>query len=303
MKYYSIHHVLVMCLLCFVGYASKAQSSEPDTLLWKRKFNLTLNFNQAAFSSNWKAGGINSIGFNSIFNYKANYKDKKNSWDNELDVAFGFVNSSGQGYRKTIDRLFLDTKYGYELNKNWGVFSSLNLLSQFSRGYNYKDDNVSALISDFFAPAFITSAWGVEYHPAEYFKLRISPFAPRLTIVHDARRFTRTVDSKPYGVDSTKTTRFEWLAFQMQAEFNKEIVKNINLKWRYLLYANYETLDLKTIDHRVDIDIIAKVNKYINVGIGGILLYDFDQDSGAQLSQVFSFGFLYTFQNYQDSKK
>lgn len=278
-------------------------AQNPDSLIWKKKLNFALNFNQASFSSNWKAGGVNSIGFNGLFNYKANYKRERASWDNEIDLAFGFVNNKGQGYRKTLDRLYLDTKYGYELSKNWGLFTSLNFLSQFGPGYNYLDDNTSEQISDAFAPAFITSAWGLEYHPVEYFKIRFSPFAPRVTIVREPTRFTKSVGPEPYGVDSTKTARFEWWAFQMMAEFNKEIAPNVNLKWRYLLYANYETLDLKTIDHRVDLDIVAKVNRYINVSLGGILLYDYDQDLGVQLSQVFSLGFLYTFQNYEEPKK
>jgi hypothetical protein len=293
---------VISCFTLLPVFVS-AQDANPDTLVWKRKFNFAINFNQASFSSNWKAGGINSVGFNTLFNYKANYKEGRRSWDNDLDLAFGFVNNSGQGYRKTIDRMFFDTKYGYDLNKNWGLFSSLNFLSQFAPGYNYVDDDTKTIISDFFAPAFITSAWGFEYHRVEYFKLRISPFAPRLTIVQDPRRFTRSVGPEPYGVDSTKTTRFEVLAAQVLAEFDKEVLTNVNLKWRYVMFANYETFEPKTIDHRIDIDIIAKVNKYINVGLGGILLYDFDQDTGAQFSQVFSLGFLYTFQNYEDPKK
>lgn len=283
--------------------ALSAQSLHPDSVTWKKKINFSINFNQAAFSSNWKAGGISSIGFNSLFNYKVNYQEGRRSWDNDIDLAYGFVNNSGQGYRKTIDRIFLDTKYGYEINKNWSIFSSLNFLSQFAKGYNYGDDGSEALISAGFAPAFITSAWGLEYHPVEYFKVRFAPFAPRLTIVNNAQRFTKTVGPEPYGVDSLETTRFEIAAAQILAEFDKEIVRNVNLKWRYVMFANYETLEPKTIDHRFDIDIISKVNKFINVGIGGILLYDYDQDSGVQLSQVFSFGFLYTFQNYEDEKK
>ena len=77
----------------------------------------------------------------------------------------------------------------------------------------------------------------------------------------------------------------------------------MNLKWRYLFFANYETLEMKTIDHRLDVNLTAKVNKFVNVSLGGILLYDFDQDSGVQLSQAFSLGFQYTFQNYRDKKK
>lgn len=277
-------------------------SQDTDTLRWKKKFNFAVNINQASFSSNWKAGGINAFGFNSLLNYKANYKEGRRSWDNEIDFAFGLVNNKGQGYRKTLDRLYADTKFGYELNKNWGLFSSLTFLSQFAEGYNYLDDGTSQIISDAFAPAFITSAWGFEYHPVEYFKVRIAPFAPRLTIVREPTRFTKSVGPEPYGVDSTKTTRFEILSFMLQAEFNKEILTNVNFKWRYQLYANYETFDSKRIDHRLDLDFIAKVNNYINVTLGGILLYDYDQDSGVQLSQVFSLGFLYTFQNYEEPK-
>jgi hypothetical protein len=302
MKHLSLCKHVVFAAFAFCTIAVSVHAQSTDTLLWKRKINLVLNFNQASFSSNWKAGGINSLGLTSQFNYKANYKEGRRGWDNELDLAFGFVNNSGQGYRKTIDRLYVDTKYGYDLNKNWGLFTALNLVTQFAKGYKYADDNSSTLISDFAAPAFITSAWGLEYHPVDYFKVRFSPFAPRLTIVRDAQRFTKSVGPVPYGVDSTESSRFEILAAQIQAEFNREIIKNVNLKWRYVLFANYETFEPKTIDHRLDLDIMMKVNKFINVGIGGILLYDYDQDSEVQLSQVFSFGFLYSFQNFEEPK-
>lgn len=302
MDCYSLRTTIVVFLLFLILLTLPILifGQNPDSVVWKKKLNFAANFNQSAFSSNWKAGGINSAGFNSLFNYKANYKKFRDSWDNEIDLAFGFVNNSGQGYRKTSDRIFLDTKYGYDLSKNWALFTSLSFLSQFDKGYNYND--TKELISDAFAPAFITSAWGLEYRPVEYFKVRISPLAPRITIVRQPTRFTKSVGPRPYGVDSTKTTRFEWISFQLLADFNKEIMKNVNLKWRYMLYGNYQTFELKTIDHRIDLDIIAKVNKYINVGLGGIMIYDFDQDTGAQFSQVFSLGFLYTFQNYEEPK-
>jgi hypothetical protein len=294
-------------LLILLSFTASAQIVKIDSLSpWKKKLNFGINVNQASFSSNWKGGGVNSIGLTAQFNYKANYKKNRDSWDNEIDLLYGFVNNSGQGFRKTLDRIYLDTKYGYAISKKWDLFTSLNFLSQFSKGYKYEPDAAGVeqkfLISDIFAPAFITSAWGVEYHPAEYFKLRLSPFAPRITIVQNPTRFTQTVGPEPYGVDSTKTVRYEWLAFQMLAEFNKDIATNVNLKWRYLMFANYETLDLKTIDHRVDLTLTAKVNRFINVSVGGILLYDYDQDSGAQFNQLFTLGFAYTFQNYEDKK-
>ncbi len=287
---------------------AQAQIVQVDSLSnWKKKLLFNFNVNQAAFSSNWKAGGINSIGLNAQFNYQLNYAQDRSSWDNQIDLLYGFVNNSGQGFRKTLDRIFLDTKYGYKISDHWSVFTSLNFLSQFAKGYTYEKDAAgveqAVLISGAFAPAFITSAWGLEYKPVDYFSLRLSPFAPRVTIVSDAARFIPAVDAeRPYGVEPPDNTRWEWLAFQLQADFNKDIAQNLNLKWRYLMYANYQTLELKTIDHRLELMLNAKVNRFITVGLGGILLYDYDQDSGAQLSQVFNFGFAYSFQNFVEPK-
>lgn len=297
--------VIIFLLLIAGSETLTAQIVRIDSLTnWKKKLVTNLNFNQASFSGNWKAGGVNSVGLNAMFNYKANYASEKDTWDNEIDLAYGFVNNSGQGYRKNIDRIYLDTKYGYKLTEKWSAYTSLNFLTQFSKGYKYEDDATGVeqalLISDILAPAFATSSWGAQYTPTNYFNLRISPFSPRLTIVKDPTRFTRTVGPQPYGVDSTETTRMEWLAFQLVADFNKDIATNVNLKWRYMMFANYETLEMKTIDHRLDLTMNIKVGRFVNVGLGGILLYDYDQDSGAQISQVFSIGLGYTFRNYEE---
>ncbi len=293
-----------LCVMLLCSHSLQAQIVKPDTTSnWKKRFMFNASFNQASFSSNWKAGGINSVGLNGALNYKANYAKDKITWDNEIDFLYGFVNNSGQGFRKTLDRMFFDTKVGYKISDKWDLFTSLNFLSQFTEGYRYNDDDSQDLISDIFAPAFITSAWGLQYQPAPYFKVRIAPFAPRVTILSDNNgRFDAVDPVSPYGVLLGETTRFEWLAFQATADFDKDIAKNLNLKWRYMLFANYETLEGKTIDHRLDLMLTAQVNKFISVGLGGILIYDFDQDDEVQLSQNFNFGFRYTFQNYEEKK-
>lgn len=300
--YTVILFALVGCMVC--PLVSEAQIVVPDsTSKWRKKLVFNLNLNQAAFSSNWKGGGINSIGLNTNFDYKADYKDDKQSWDNEIGFTYGFVNNSGQGFRKTLDRFFLDTKYGRAISTKWDIFASLNFSSQFYEGYKYSDDGSTddALISDFLAPAFITLALGMEYHPVPYFKVRISPLAPRVTILNNNNGRFDAVDSiAPYGVEVGEDTRFEWLAFQLTADFDKDIATNLNLKFKYLMFANYETFEGKTIDHRLDLMLTAKVNRFISVSAGGIVLYDIDQDDEVQLSQVFNLGFTYSFQNFVD---
>lgn len=298
--------IILFVLVVFIcPLVTQAQIVVPDsTSKWRKKMIFNLNLNQAAFSSNWKGGGINSIGLNTNFDYKANYKDDKQTWDNEIGFTYGFVKNSGQGFRKTLDRFFVDTKYGRTLSKNWDVFTSFNFASQFYKGYQYPadgGDEDAQLISDFLAPAFVTVAVGLEYHPVDYFKVRISPLAPRLTLLRDNNgRFDAVSTTAPYGVEVGEDTRFEWLAFQLTADFDKNIAENLNLKFKYLMFANYETLEGKTIDHRLDLMLTAKVNRFIGVTLGGILLYDYDQDDEVQLSQAFTLGFTYSIQNYVD---
>lgn len=308
MKSNVILRISLIIIIAFGARYSQAQVIRVDsTTYWKKSFRSGLNINQASFSSNWKAGGVNSFGFNGLLNYKANYRKNKTSWDNQFDFLYGMVNNQGQGYRKTLDRIYMETKVGHDMNEKWSLTTSINFLSQFAKGYKYDKDlngvEVGSLISDVFAPAFITSAWGFEYHPVTYFKLTLSPFSPRVTIVADNNgRFDAVDTVKPYGVLVGESTRFEWLAFQMQAEFNKDIAKNLNLKWRYMMFANYETIEPKTIDHRLDIGLTAKVNSFMNVTLGGILIYDYDQDSAVQLAQAFSLGVAYSFQNFEEKK-
>ncbi|MBK5279525.1 MAG: DUF3078 domain-containing protein [Bacteroidia bacterium] len=307
MKIISNRFVIVIFFLSFISFELAAQFVKVDsTSNWKKSFRLGVNINQASFSSNWKAGGVNSLGFNTLLNYQANYKKDEVSFDNCIDLLYGMVNNEGQGYRKTLDRIYLDTKYGRSMSNKWDMFLSVNFLSQFAKGYSYANDvngvEVATLISDMFAPAYITAALGFEYHPVDYFKVRLAPIAPRVTIVNDVGRFVTVDNPTPYGVNPGDKARYEWLAFQMLAEFNKDIAENVNLKWRYVMFANYETPELKKIDHRFEVAFAAKVTKFINVSLGSILIYDYDQDLGAQISQAFSLGMLYSIQNFNEKK-
>jgi hypothetical protein len=284
--------------------SAKAQLVRGDTTSnWKKALRLGLNLNQAAFSSNWKAGGSNSVGFNSLLNAKANYKTDSYSWDNEADFLYGSINNQGQGYRKTNDRIYLDTKFGKSLTPSWDLAVSLNFISQFAKGYSYETNaagvEVDSLISDLFAPAFLTAAFGFEYHPVPYFKVRLSPYAPRITAVKDVERFVTGENPTPFGVTPPEDIRYEFLSGQMVAELDKEIAKNITLKVRYLLFVNYENFSGDQMDQRLDLSLNGKVNEFINVNLSGTLLYDYDQDKGLQSTEALSLGFLFAVQNFK----
>lgn len=192
------------------------------------------------------------------------------------------------------------------MNNNWDFSASANFLSQFAGGYTYSKDannnEQATLISDIFAPAYLTAALGFEYHPVTYFKLRLSPFSPRVTYVNDVRRFVTTDNPTPFGVKPGESTRIQWFAFQALAEFDKDIAKNLNLKWRYILFMDYEKVQLERTDHRLDLTLTARVGKFVTTSLGFIGLYFYDQDKSIQTSQALNIGLAYSFQNFEEKK-
>jgi hypothetical protein len=263
-----------------------------------------LNVTQASYSGNWKAGGINSVSLSTFLNAKAIRKTENNEWTNDLQLLYGTVKNEGQDIRKNADRIFFDSKYAHKLSNHWNLFASINFMSQFDAGFEYKVVNgteQSRRISAFLAPAYLTEALGFEYKPVKYFSAQFGVGALRQTFVTDQTLYnnydsTAKEFNELYGVKRGQNMRNQ-VVFQTVLTFDKEVMKNVNLKARYMGLLDYDRLDSKYIVSRLDVSITAKVNKYISTNLNGVLLYDFDQDKDLQYSQVLSLGVLYTFGN------
>ncbi|MCX2573692.1 DUF3078 domain-containing protein [Pedobacter sandarakinus] len=263
---------------------------------WKTKTAIGLNINQAQFSDNWKGGGVNSIAVGGLLNWKAEYNKNSYSYVSEVILQYGKIKNKDQLQKKTNDRIFWDNKASFQLSKNWFFFGSLNFESQFDSGYRYfKDGNgeeQQVLISKFMSPGYLTESIGFEYKPNKYFSTRIGTGTARQTFVLD----TAVYDNKKnvFGVDKGKHFRNE-LAFQIVSAFDKEIFKNTNLKARYAMFIPYEDIAVKRVDHRLDVALTAKINRFMNTSLTGVILYDTDTDKKVQASQTLALGFAFVF--------
>lgn len=259
---------------------------------WRTQTTVSINGNQAAFSNNWSGGGVNSLAIGGQFLYKAEYKKERVNYVTYVDLIYGKLKNRNQLERKTNDRIFLDNKAAWQISQNWYFFGSLSFESQFDIGYTYgKDANGNEIrtnISNFMAPGFVTESVGLEYKPVTYFSLRLGTGTARQTFVLDTTLYKNTPNN--FGVPIGKIFRNE-IAFQLVANFDKDIAKNLNLKSRYLLFAAYEKI--QHIDQRLDITLTAKVNKFINVIVNGVALYDDDFSNTLQTSQALSLGIVY----------
>lgn len=273
--------------------------AQQDTT-WRYSLKTGINFNQTSFSDNWAGGGVGAVSLSSFLFTTALYEKNKSTWRNDLQLQYGIINTRDQESRKTIDRIFFDSKYGYDISKYWNIYTSLSFLTQFAPGYQFNDNDTRDQISDFMAPAFLTSSWGLEYKPNDWFWLRLGPFSPRLTFVTDTTIYQNIPEN--YGVPIGEKVRYEWLAFQMTAEMDKDLNDNLNIKARYNLFANYDEFAIKKIDHFLEVLATSQVTKFIDVSLGINLIYDIDQDDGLQLSQLLGVGLLYKVGTIKEEK-
>ncbi|MEJ0101848.1 MAG: DUF3078 domain-containing protein [Bacteroidota bacterium] len=271
--------------------AAKSVKKDPnDTIpkIWKTGGLFTLNVAQGTLS-NWVGGGDKfSLSVISFLNLYAYYKKGRNTWDNTLDLGYGFVRTTSLGQRKSDDRIDLLSKYGYELAPKWYLSTLFNFRTQFSNGYSYSKDaldrDVRTLSSASFAPAYLLLSLGIDFRPASYFTVFISPITERLVLV--------TNDSLSsvgaYGVDPGKKSRSEIGAF-LSAQFNKEIAKNIVYTSRLDLFSNYSR-NPQNVDLYFTNVLAMKVNKYISANIALDMLYDDDAIQKLQVRQLLGVG-------------
>ena len=140
------------------------------------------------------------------------------------------------------------------------------------------------------SPGYLTESFGFEYKPSKFFSTRIGTGTARQTFVLDTALY-RT-NPKNFGVEVGKKVRNE-LAFQIVTNFEKEIFKNVTLKTKYNMFIPYDNFG--HIDHRLDVGVIAKINRYMNVSATGVGLYDRDTDLKIQGSQTLALGLVFAF--------
>jgi hypothetical protein len=254
-----------------------------DSTHWKTGGLLSANINQGSLQ-NWAAGGDHfSLALGLLGNLYANYADKSNSWDNNVDLAFGYLNTTSLGMRKSDDKINIYSKYGYRFSKSWFYSALVSFRSQFANGYQYPDD--STIISHFLAPAYVLASIGFNYKPKDYFSIFMSPVTSRFVIVNDRRLSDLGafgVDSATYLYhDSTRTLLHHGKKMQYEfgpyvsLQFNKDIIKNVNWTSRLDLYSNY-LRNPQNIDIYLTSLFTLKVNKFITASLDTELIYDDD---------------------------
>ncbi len=286
-----------LILFLLLPVFSFAQVDADTVKYWKRSGVFTANFSQVSLT-NWAAGGQSSMSGEFLMNYLANYKKDSLSWDNYIDLQFGFLKEGKNDFTKSSDRIELNSKVGYATGKNWNYAGSVNFKSHFAPGYFYPRVPDDYLISEFLAPAYINVALGMDYK-REWMTLFISPLSAKFTIVANDTLSA----AGEFGVDPGKKFRSE-LGASIRFGAKKEIFKNVTFQTKLDLFSNYvENFGNVDVDWTMMFNL--KVNEWLSANLLTQLIYDddikiMDEETGrkspmVQFMETFGVGLTFKF--------
>lgn len=253
------------------GNAITKVPSDTSRKRWKAGGTYRLNIGQSSLS-NWAAGGDEfSFNINTTLNLYARHKKQRFNWDNSLDLAFGFMQSSSLGSRKNDDRIDFVSKHNYSINKKTTVGTLVNVRTQMTNGYTYDaKTNAKTFASGFMSPGYALTSLGIDHKPTKDLSLFVSPVTSRWVIVLDDTLASRGA----YGVDTGYNSINELGAFAT-INYQKEVTKNLVYKSRLDMFSNYRKNPLNVDIYMTNL-LAVKVFKMLSFSWSVDLIYDDD---------------------------
>lgn len=253
-----------------------------DTSYWKKSQQIGLDLSEVAFV-NWSAGGVNSISGLLGVDIKRTYSRKNLNWKNELLLEYGVNKQKDMDFRKTDDKIELNSTFSYKRDtlSNWYYSAKFNFLSQFSKGYSYPNTDES--ISEFMAPGYLFVGAGTEYNSDnENFELYMSPLTMKSTFVLDqGLANSGAFGVKPAIIDESgnivqqgENIRTE-IGILITNEYFTEVFENIGLNHKLSLYTDYLN-NFGNIDVNWEVSLRFEVNEYVVAKLSSHLIYDDD---------------------------
>lgn len=288
--------IYTLFLVIVTGIILPAIAQPGMDTTWKRGGALGINLNQVSLS-NWAAGGDNAVGFNLQFNYFANYRKARHLWNNQLELDYGLNKTKSDGTKKTNDKIYLSSVYGYELIKNLYLSGLMTFQTQFAKGYDYSTDP-RTYISRFMSPGYLLVGAGLTWTPKTWFTATLSPATWRGTFVNS----DILSDEGQFGVTPGKHLFSEFGA-NLRMEARYEFLKNMTIFSRLSLYSNYLKKP-QNVDVNWDVQLNMAINKWFTALVTTSMIYDDDtkilQKDGSkgarlQFKEALGIGFQVTF--------
>lgn len=224
---------------------------------WTLRGSFSTQFMQYYVSENWYKGGENHVSMLGMFNFEANYDNKRKiTFTNKLETKLGFQTSPSDThhhFKTNADLLRLTDKLGIQATKRWYYTVMLQSWTQFYKAYKANSETVS---SDIMSPFESVLSVGMDY---KLQKKRVNLTATLSPGAINMKYCDRTPLVTNYGIEAGKHSRFD---------FGSTVTINMTLKfceqvnWVSRLYAFYDYKDHLKAEWENTINL--KVNKYLS---------------------------------------
>ncbi|MBR3725325.1 MAG: DUF3078 domain-containing protein [Bacteroidales bacterium] len=254
--------VITLCAtLLMVATMASAQDESTNIVTggsWSTTSTPALKISEFFFN-NWATAGNSQIDATATFfgNYK--YTHPKYVWDNIADLAYGYAwqdlddsrdPSFFETRRKSNDKIDLTSAISWNAYKGWGASFTANLKTQFGEGYEYfgyGPDQEKKTISDFFAPAYLTTALSFEHKRTDW-SVSLSFLTGKTTFVYNNDFIA---EGRNYGVlqgvnfnredPSTFNHAYFALGSYVKLQYlKKSVLPNLDLYARAELFYDYK---------------------------------------------------------------
>lgn len=284
---------------------------------WNSSLKIALGYNMTNLS-NWAAGGYNTTTLNTNLDAQANYKKDLMSWNNRLQLDYGFLNSDDKKgiIQKSNDRIYFESKWAYQTvsGSAFNYTASFNFLSQFSDTPEKYEQNESGdwvesgLKSAFVSPAYTDIALGIQWKPSSFFDVNFAPLTGGFTICSRPElRPNYGMKLIKEGLDAADGLNYKSVLFQFGAQIKANFKAVINDNFTYETQAVVFTDYLHEPYFRVNWDnsVNWQISKYVAFSLKTWLISDpnvtitledgSNKKRGIQFKDFISFNFTYTF--------
>jgi len=254
-KFFTVIAALVCTLAAYAQDAADAATAAASAIenapgpepvkpkfadFWTESLRSDITFGQTSLF-NWAAGGDNTVSLGAHVDGIANFKKDAIFWNNRLQCDYGFLWASSKPItQKNNDRVYIESKFGYQVLSNLYISANYDFKTQFAKGYSYNtpatkykgrvDENGEPVLdpatgtqiqdeipltrkdwrdarvplSNIMSPAYTNLALGIDYKPAKWISINFAPLTGSYTIVRDKDFRQR------YGLDYRKAYK-DWV--------------------------------------------------------------------------------------------
>jgi hypothetical protein len=258
--------------------------NKPDQLKegWTPAFRTAILLTQSSYT-NWTRGGENSFAWTFNNDGQLVYLKKSFEWLTGIKTAFGMARVGAQEFRKTEDRLELESLISRQIKKYLAPFFSIFVQTQFTTGYRYQVDpgtsqQVRIDISNFWDPAYLFQTIGFRMLPLQGLDLRLG-FAAKEVMTKKFRQYSAGKRSTFYA------------GMELVANLNRDFFSNTRIKSDLRFFSSFGKLN--KIQMVWDNQVILKFNKIFSANVRTLIYYETDISSKIQLQEILGIGISY----------